>query len=72
MDQLYSAASEHTKKVRSPLSLRMIPVLSAFYFGTTEHYRVLAQHPKVIIDLGEHYERQSYRNRTTVIGPKDQ
>ena len=47
----------------------MIPVLSAFYFGTIDHYRVLAQHPKVIIDLGEHYERQSYRNRTTVIGP---
>ena len=47
----------------------MIPVLSAFYFGTIDHYRVLAKHPKVIIDLGEHYERQSYRNRTTVIGP---
>ena len=47
----------------------MIPVLPAFYFGTVEHYRVLAKHPKVIIDIGEHYERQSYRNRTTVIGP---
>ncbi|MFZ1333588.1 MAG: WbqC family protein [Flavobacteriales bacterium] len=47
----------------------MIPVLPAFYFGSVEHYRVLAKHPKVIIDIGEHYERQSYRNRTTVIGP---
>ena len=46
-----------------------IPLLSAFYFGSVEHYRVLAQHPKVIIDLGEHYERQSYRTRTSIVGP---
>ena len=45
------------------------PVLSAFYFGTVEHYRVLARSPKVIIDIGEHYERQSYRTRTPIIGP---
>lgn len=47
----------------------MIPVLSAFYFGSVEHYRLLAQHPTVIIDIGEHYERQSYRTRTPIIGP---
>lgn len=47
----------------------MIPVLSAFYFGSVEHYRILAQYPKVIIDTGEHYERQSYRTRTTIVGP---
>lgn len=46
-----------------------IPLLSAFYFGTVEHYRLLAQHPKVIIDLGEHYARQSYRTRTSIVGP---
>lgn len=47
----------------------MVPVLSAFYFGSVEHYRVLARHPKVIIDTGEHYERQSYRTRTRIVGP---
>lgn len=45
------------------------PLLSAFYFGSVEHYRMLAQHPKVIIDIGEHYERQSYRTRTGIVGP---
>ena len=47
----------------------MVPLLSSFYFGSVEHYRLLAQHPKVIIDIGEHYERQSYRTRTTIVGP---
>jgi hypothetical protein len=45
------------------------PLLSAFYFGSVEHYRVLARYPKVIIDTGEHYERQSYRTRTSIVGP---
>jgi len=45
------------------------PLLSAFYFGSVEHYRLLAKHPKVIIDVGEHYERQSYRTRTRIVGP---
>jgi len=45
------------------------PLLSAFYFGSVEHYRLLAQHEQVIIDIGEHYERQSYRTRTSIIGP---
>jgi hypothetical protein len=47
----------------------MIPVLSAFYFGSVEHYRLLARHPHVIIDVGEHYERQSHRTRTRIVGP---
>lgn len=46
-----------------------IPLLSAFYFGSVEHYALLAKHPKVIIDIGEHYERQSYRTRTSIVGP---
>lgn len=50
-------------------SAGMLPILSAFYFGTVEHYRLLAQHAKVIIDTGEHYERQSYRTRTSIVGP---
>ncbi len=47
----------------------MTPLLSSFYFGSIEHYRLLAQYEKVIIDIGEHYERQSYRTRTSIIGP---
>jgi hypothetical protein len=45
------------------------PILSAFYFGSVEHYRLLSHHPQVIIDIGEHYERQSYRTRTSIVGP---
>lgn len=47
----------------------MLPVLPAFYFGSVEHYLLLARHAKVIIDVGEHYERQSYRTRTSIVGP---
>ncbi len=47
----------------------MTPLLSAFYFGSVEHYRLLERFPKVIIDIGEHYERQSYRTRTSIVGP---
>lgn len=46
-----------------------VPVLSACYWGSVEHYRLLARHPKVIIDTGEHYVRQSYRSRTRIVGP---
>jgi len=45
------------------------PLLSAFYFGSVEHYRLMARSDRMIIDVGEHYERQSYRTRTTIIGP---
>lgn len=45
------------------------PILPAFYFGSVEHYRLLARHPKVIIDAGEHHVRQSYRTRTRIVGP---
>ncbi len=47
----------------------MVPLLSSFYFGSVEHYRLLAGCPKVIIDIGEHYVRQSYRTRTGIVGP---
>jgi hypothetical protein len=44
-------------------------LLSAFYFGTVEHYAVLAGSTRAVIDTGEHYERQGYRTRTGIIGP---
>jgi hypothetical protein len=46
-----------------------VPLLSAFYFGSVEHYRLLARHPRVLIDAGEHYVRQSHRTRTRIVGP---
>ncbi|MGV9011562.1 MAG: WbqC family protein [Flavobacteriales bacterium] len=46
-----------------------IPLLSAFYFGAVEHYALLARSESAVIDTGEHYERQSYRNRSSIIGP---
>jgi hypothetical protein len=46
-----------------------VPVISAVYFGPVELYRLLARHPEAIVDVGEHYERQSYRTRTSIVGP---
>ncbi|MBL7957575.1 MAG: WbqC family protein [Flavobacteriales bacterium] len=47
----------------------MKPLLSSFYFGSVEHYRLLARHQSAVIDIGEHYARQSYRTRTSIVGP---
>lgn len=47
----------------------MAPLLSAFYFGSVEHYRLLARYEQVTIDTGEHYVRQSHRTRTRIVGP---
>lgn len=47
----------------------MAPLLPACYFGPVELYRLLAQQPRVVIDAGEHYVRQSHRTRTRIVGP---
>ncbi|MBK9148010.1 MAG: WbqC family protein [Flavobacteriales bacterium] len=47
----------------------MTPLLAACYFGPVELYRLLAKHEHAIIDVGEHYVRQSYRTRTRIVGP---
>ncbi len=44
-------------------------LLSAFYFGSVAHYALMARSTQVVIDLGEHYQRQSYRTRTRIVGP---
>lgn len=56
-------------KVSVHLRSSMVPILSSFYFGSVEHYALFARSERVIIDIGEHYERQSYRTRTSIIGP---
>ena len=48
------------------MSTRLL--LPAFYFGSVEHYALIARSEHVVIDLGEHHERQSYRTRTGIVG----
>ncbi len=46
-----------------------MPILSTAYLGNIRYYaRLLAAEP-VVIDLGEHYRKQSYRNRCEILGP---
>ncbi len=45
-----------------------VPVIPAMYFGPVDLYRVLARHTHAVVDTGEHYERQSYRTRTSIVG----
>ena len=47
----------------------MRPLLPVCYFGPVELYALLARHPVVTIDTGEHYVRQSHRTRTRIVGP---
>ena len=44
-------------------------LLSACYFGSVEHYALIARSNQLVFDTGEHYQRQSYRTRTSIIGP---
>ena len=38
-------------------------ILSSHYFPSIAYFMVLLQHDSVVIDLGEHFKKQSYRNR---------
>lgn len=46
----------------------MTPLLPITYFGNIEYYWHLAQNSKVGIDLEESYQKQTYRNRCTILG----
>lgn len=48
--------------------MALSPLFPAFYFGSVEHYALIARSGRIVIDLGEHYARQSYRTRTTIMG----
>ena len=41
-------------------------IIPACYFGPVELYRVIAHADRVIVDLGEHYVKQSYRTQTHI------
>ena len=41
-------------------------ILSSHYFPSIAYFIVLLQHDSVVIDLGEHFKKQSYRNRCNI------
>lgn len=43
-------------------------LIASYYFGPAELYRAIAKSDTVIVDLGEHYVKQSYRTRSRIIG----
>lgn len=47
---------------------RPVLLLSPFYFGSVQHYAAIARSGQVLLDAGGHYERQSYRTRTSIVG----
>jgi hypothetical protein len=46
----------------------MVPILPVAYFGNIEYFWMLAKYAKVKIDLGETYQKQTYRNRAEIYG----
>jgi len=43
-------------------------VLSPVYLGNVDYYSILNQNEKIEIDVNEHFEKQSYRNRSVIHG----
>ena len=41
-------------------------ILSSHYFPCIAYFKALVNHPTINIDLGEHFIKQSYRNRTVI------
>ncbi|TND08977.1 MAG: hypothetical protein FD123_1831 [Bacteroidetes bacterium] len=46
-----------------------VPVLSSLYLAPLEYYAVLAAQDSVVIDLHEHFVKQTWRNRCRIAGP---
>jgi len=46
----------------------MKPILSSVYLGNIDYYTILNQHDAVVIDIYEHFQKQSYRNRSVIHG----
>lgn len=47
----------------------MTTVLSALYFAPIEYFYCIRNAEKIIIDINEPFEKQSYRNRCKILGP---
>ena len=46
----------------------MIPVFPTCYFGSIAYFRALAGHKRVLIEAKERFPKQTYRNRSTILG----
>lgn len=42
--------------------------LSSVYLGNIDYYSILNQNPEIEIDIFEHFQKQSYRNRSVIHG----
>ncbi|MCT4582811.1 MAG: WbqC family protein [Flavobacteriales bacterium] len=42
--------------------------LSSVYLGNIDYYTIINQNPEIIIDVKEHFQKQSYRNRSVIHG----
>lgn len=47
----------------------MTQIFPLYVLGPTNYYNALIQAPNPIIDLGEHFVKQSFRNRYEIAGP---
>lgn len=46
----------------------MSVILSSVYLGNIDYYTIINQNPEIIIDVNEHFQKQSYRNRSIIHG----
>ncbi|HCS21267.1 MAG TPA: hypothetical protein DIW47_12030 [Bacteroidetes bacterium] len=43
--------------------------LQSLYFGSIPYWATVAANKQIVIDIHEHFEKQSYRNRVMILGP---
>ncbi|MHB1278194.1 MAG: WbqC family protein [Bacteroidia bacterium] len=43
--------------------------LQSLYFGSIPYWAAVAANKQIVIDIHEHFEKQSYRNRVMILGP---
>jgi len=43
-------------------------IVGTQYFGTIEYFTHINRADEVLIEINDHYEKQSFRNRTTILG----
>ncbi|MFP2994484.1 WbqC family protein [Spongiivirga sp. MCCC 1A20706] len=46
----------------------MTPLLHPCYFGSIAQYAIMSQHPNVIFEAHDNYQKQTYRNRMYIYG----
>lgn len=46
-----------------------LTLLSSLYLAPLEYYSIFNKHDKVVIEINDNYQKQSYRNRCIIAGP---